>query len=103
VRSLGHLRVVVITAGQFTGTDLPPDIRHRLAATWLSLQTELAHLSTDNVHLIALRSDHFVQSFVTGQPSVVTGAVRAVVRAAREGRPLPPCARLFHGRGVRRV
>jgi pimeloyl-ACP methyl ester carboxylesterase len=103
VGSLDDARLVVITAGQTVDPDhnLPPDIRGRLDATWLSLQDDLAHLSTDSVHVIALRSDHFVQSFLTGQPEVVVHAVRAVVGAARGGRPLPSCARLFRGGGVR--
>jgi hypothetical protein len=52
------------------------------------------------VHVLALRSDHFVQR-IDGQPQVVTGALRAVVRAAREKTRLPPCARLFRGPAVR--
>ena len=103
VRSLHDAPLVVITAGQpgDPNHDLPPAIRRRLDATWLSLQDGLAHLSTDSVHVIALRSDHFVQSFLTGQPDVVVRAVRAVVKTAREGRPLPPCEQVFPGRGVR--
>jgi pimeloyl-ACP methyl ester carboxylesterase len=103
VRSLDATRLVVITAGQTVDPnhDLSPDIRRRLDATWLSLQDGLADLSTDSVHVIALRSDHDVQSFLTGQPEVVIRAVRAVVRTAREGQPLPPCEQVFRGRGVR--
>jgi len=85
VRSLHDAPLVVITAGQpgDPNHDLPPAIRRRLDATWLSLQDGLAHLSTDSVHVIALRSDHFVQSFLTGQPDVVVRAVRAVKTARR--------------------
>jgi hypothetical protein len=36
-----------------------------------------------------------------GQPDVVVRAVRAVVRSARDGRRLAPCARVFSGPSVR--
>ena len=62
------------------------------------MQDELARLSTDHVHVVALRSDHAVQD---GQPDVVIRAVRAVVRAARDHIGLAPCRRLFSGSGVR--
>jgi hypothetical protein len=102
VRSLGDLRLIVITAGQPPGaTGIPPDVLRRLEATWLSLQEELSRLSTDSVHIIALRSDHFVQSFLTGQPDVVIRAVRAVVDADRADRPLPSCAHIFRRLAVR--
>jgi pimeloyl-ACP methyl ester carboxylesterase len=105
VESIDGVRLVVVTAGQTIDPDhtLPPDIRRRLEATRRSLQDDLARLSTDSVHVIALKSDHFVQSFLTGQPDLVVHAVRTVVRAARKDRPLPPCRRLFAGRGVRCV
>jgi pimeloyl-ACP methyl ester carboxylesterase len=105
VHSLDGVRLVVITAGQTIDPNdtLPPDIRRRLEATRRSLQDDLARLSTDSVHVIALKSDHFVQSFLTGQPDLVIHAVRDVVRAARAERSLPPCRQLFEGRGVRCV
>jgi pimeloyl-ACP methyl ester carboxylesterase len=102
VRSLGDLRLLVITAGQQPVSPLPSDVARQLATTWLSLQDELARLSDDSVHIIALHSEHFVQSF-GGQPDLVIRGVRIVVRAARDERPLPSCARLFHGPGVRCV
>jgi hypothetical protein len=65
---------------------------------WGRMQRELARLSGDRAHIVALRSDHFVQD---DQPDVVIRAVEAVVRAERGGAPLPPCARLFTGPDVR--
>ena len=62
------------------------------------MQAELAGLSTDHAHVLALRSDHFIYR---DQPLVVTRAVRAVVRAVRDDAPLPPCEQLFSGPGVR--
>jgi hypothetical protein len=58
------------------------------------MQDELAARSTDHVHVVALRSDHFVQR-LDGQPDIVIRAVQAVVRAARDHAHLPPCRRLF--------
>ena len=60
------------------------------------MQTELAGLSSDHAHVLALRSDHFIYR---DQPLVVIAAVRAVVRAVRDEAPLPPCERLFTGSG----
>jgi hypothetical protein len=62
------------------------------------MQDELARLSDDSVHVIALRSGHDV---LVDQPSVVVSAVEAVVRAARERTHLPPCPRIFSGPRVR--
>ena len=39
-----------------------------------TMQDELAALSSNHVHVIAQRSDHFVQG-IDGQPRVVIGAV----------------------------
>ena len=51
--------------------------------------------------MVAVRSGHFVQGPVGGQPSVVVAGVRAMVDAVRTGRPLPPCAQVFTGPAVR--
>jgi pimeloyl-ACP methyl ester carboxylesterase len=102
VRSLGDLPLVVIEAGrheQIFGPDKTPLWRAE-ARLWRRMQAELARLSSDHVHVLARRSDHFVQR-IDGQPRVVAGALRAVVSAAREKTRLPPCASLFHGAAVR--
>jgi hypothetical protein len=52
------------------------------------------------VHVIAVRSGHFVQTSANGQPDVVIAAVLAVVHAARTHTHLPACPRLFHGAGA---
>jgi pimeloyl-ACP methyl ester carboxylesterase len=102
VRSLGDLPLIVIEAGrheQAFGPDKTP-LWHAEARLWSRMQAELARLSSDHVHVLARRSDHFVQR-IDGQPRVVADALRAVVRAAREKTRLPPCAALFHGAAVR--
>jgi pimeloyl-ACP methyl ester carboxylesterase len=100
IRTLHDLPLVVITAGSETFGGAPPRLAHALGKLWTRMQDELATLSNDHVHVIAVHSDHFVQG-TQGQPDVVIRAVRAVVDAARDNTPLPSCARLFHNGGRR--
>jgi hypothetical protein len=103
VRSLGHTPLAVVTAGrhdQDWGSVVPRHLARALDRLWTTMQDELAALSTNEVHVVALRSDHFVQR-VDGQPDVVIRAVRAVVGAAREHTRLPSCDRLFTEPDVR--
>jgi len=100
VRSLGDTPLIVLTAARDRElwVGLPPQIRRRWRPLMREMQAELAGLSTDHAHVLALRSDHFIYH---DQPLVVTRAVRAVVRAVRDDARLPPCERLFAGPGVR--
>lgn len=102
VRSLGDIPLAVITAGTHDNEwgRAPARLARALDRQWRSMQDELAALSSDHVHVIARRSDHFVQG-IDGQPRVVTGAVDAVVDAARQRTALPPCTRLYSGPDVR--
>jgi mRNA-degrading endonuclease toxin of MazEF toxin-antitoxin module len=102
IRSLGDTRLAVVTAGTHAAEwgRVPSRLGRALDRQWTTMQDELARLSGDHVHVVALRSDHFVQG-AEGQPAVVVRAVKAVVRAARAHGPLPPCARVFGGPGVR--
>lgn len=102
IRSLGDARLAVVTAGRHDADlgDLPRSLRTRLDRLWTTMQDELAALSPDHLHVVALRSGHFVQR-LDGQPAVVVRAVRSVVRAARANAPLPPCPRIFQTGGVR--
>jgi pimeloyl-ACP methyl ester carboxylesterase len=102
VRSLGDTPLVVITAGTHEAEwgRAPRPLARRLDRLWTTMQDELAAISPDSVHVVALRSDHFVQR-ADAQPDVVVAAVRAVVRSARDGARLPPCGRIFTGAGVR--
>ncbi|MBD0338191.1 MAG: alpha/beta hydrolase [Thermoleophilia bacterium] len=102
VRALAT-RLVVLGAGQTQDPDLPPDLDRSLRRLWDAYQERLAALSGDSVHVVALRSDHVVQSRLTGQPEVVVRAVRAVVDAEREAAGLAACARIFRGLPVRCV
>jgi pimeloyl-ACP methyl ester carboxylesterase len=103
ITTLGDTPVAVVTRGQSGAENegLPPRVRRAFDGIWTRMQDELAALSSDHLHVVATRSDHFVQSFAGGQPPVVIGAVRAVVTAARTHNHLPACGRLFRGSGVR--
>jgi pimeloyl-ACP methyl ester carboxylesterase len=103
VRSLGDTPLLVVTAGRHTGEwwkYVHPRVARALDRLWTTMQDELATLSSDHVHVVARRSDHFVQ-LRDGQPGVVIRAVEAVVRAARSHTRLPPCRQLFTGADVR--
>jgi pimeloyl-ACP methyl ester carboxylesterase len=102
IRTLGAIPLVVITAGRRDAawTNLPEGLVHAQERLRGRMQDELAALSPDRIHVVATRSGHFVQR-LDGQPDVVIGAVRAVVRAARSHTDLPSCRRLFTGPAVR--
>ena len=104
VKSLGETPLIVITRGRLdengSGTPFPAPIRHPAAQLWLTMQDELAALSPDSIHVIALRSGHFIPFSSGGQPDVVIAAVLGVIHAARTRTHLPPCQRLFHSSGV---
>jgi len=97
VATLDDLPLVVVTAhlGQF-----PPPADRYLAPVWARLQNGLARLSSRSVHVIALRSSHFVMQ---DQPDVVVAAVRAALAAARDDGRLPSCAHLFRMAATRCV
>jgi pimeloyl-ACP methyl ester carboxylesterase len=101
-RSLGDTPLAVITAGRHDAEwgRAPPRLARALDRQWGTMQDELAALSTDHVHVVALRSDHSVQR-IDGQPLVVIRAVQAVVRAVRDRTRLPRCTRLFSGSDAR--
>jgi pimeloyl-ACP methyl ester carboxylesterase len=102
IRSLANTPLAVVTAAKHNqewGHLVPPRLARAMDRLWATMQDELAALSSDHIHVVALRSDHFIQR-VDGQPDVVIHAVRAVVRAARGHTDLPSCRRLFSGPGV---
>jgi len=101
--TLGDTPLVVITRGRLLDTasrTLPPTMRAPVAHLWETMQNELAALSSDRIHIIALRSGHFVQRSPNGQPDIVVDAVLAIIHAVRTGTPLPACPSVFHGPGV---
>jgi pimeloyl-ACP methyl ester carboxylesterase len=102
VRTLGDTPLVVITARRHLeqNADLPRRLLQAQERLWGTLQAELAGLSSDHAHVVALRSDHFVQR-LDGQPGVVIRATQAIIRAARDHAQLLPCRQLFRGSSVR--
>jgi pimeloyl-ACP methyl ester carboxylesterase len=103
LRTLGDTPLVVITRGRLLDGPpqaLPPAMRAPVAHLWETMQNELAALSSDRIHVIALRSGHFVQRSPDGQPHVVIDAVLAIVHAVRTRTHLPSCPSVFHSAGV---
>jgi pimeloyl-ACP methyl ester carboxylesterase len=101
--TLGDTPLVVITRGRLLDTapqQLPPTMRAPVARLWETMQNELAALSSDRIHAIALRSGHFVQRSPNGQPDVVVDAVLAVIQAVRTRTHLPACPSVFRGASV---
>ena len=93
--SLGDRPLIVVTAGKDEWPpEMPAQVTRRLRHAWVEMQADLAQLSTDNVHVIAVYSPHLVMTHL-GQPDLVIGAIRAVTNAARSHAPLPRCGALF--------
>jgi pimeloyl-ACP methyl ester carboxylesterase len=102
IRTLGDMPLAVITAGrQDNFPRTPTRLGRALKRLWDRMQDELAGLSDNSMHVVALSSNHDIPSSQSGQPSVVIRAVQAVVTAARDHTRLPPCRRLFSGSDVR--
>jgi pimeloyl-ACP methyl ester carboxylesterase len=102
VTSVGDVPLAVITAArQDNFPRTPARLGRALKRLWDRMQDELAALSDNSVHVVALASNHDVPSSRSGQPSVIVRAVQAVVDAARSHTRLPSCRRLFSGSDVR--
>jgi len=102
VTTLGDMPLAVVTAGREDNFPRKPARLNRaLTRLWNDMQDELAALSENSVHVVALASSHDIPSPRSGQPSVIVRAVQAVVGAARSHTSLPPCRRLFSGPDVR--
>ena len=102
IRTLGDTPLTVITAGrQDNFPRTPARLGRALKRLWDGMQDDLAGLSDNSVHVVALDSNHDVPSSHSGQPPVVIRAVQEVVGAARDHTRLPPCRRLFSGSDVR--
>jgi pimeloyl-ACP methyl ester carboxylesterase len=101
IRTLGDTPLAVMTAGrQDNFPRTPARLGRARKRLWDTMQDELAGLSDNSVHVVALASNHDIPSSHSGQPSVVIRAVQAVVDAARDHTRLPPCRRLFSGSDV---
>lgn len=80
---LGDLPLAVISR---TDPDWPagiaPELAERLEQTWQTMQTHLAGLSSNSLHVVAPHSGHLVQY---DQPQIVVDAISKVVEAVRSG------------------
>jgi pimeloyl-ACP methyl ester carboxylesterase len=105
VTTLGALPLVVVTRGRYVdaGPPLPAAAQAAVDRWWNTGQDRLAGLSSDSVHVIALRSGHLVMRTLNGQPDVVVSAALAVIDTARAHRRLGACSALFRGGGTRCV
>jgi pimeloyl-ACP methyl ester carboxylesterase len=102
IGTLGDMPLAVITAGrQDNFPRSPSGLGRALKRLWDRMQDELAGLSRNSVHVIALGSNHDVPSSHSGQPSVIVRTVQAVVGAVRDHGRLPRCRSLFSGSDVR--
>jgi pimeloyl-ACP methyl ester carboxylesterase len=102
ITTLGGMPLAVITAGrQDNFPRRPARLGRALKRLWDRMQDELAALSDNSVHVVALASNHDIPSSRSGQPAVIIHAVQAVVGAARSHARLLPCRRLFNGSDVR--
>jgi pimeloyl-ACP methyl ester carboxylesterase len=92
-RSLGDTPLVVLTSG---ADPPPPGVTPEQAAELtrgsFAAHEQLAHLSTNSVHVVADRAGHFIQ---IDAPQLVIASVKQVIDAVRthgrvDGKPLAP-------------
>lgn len=84
--ALGDLPLMVVTA---TDHGFPPTVAAKLEAQWLTMQNELATLSTNSVHQIVEGATHGSLQVEKRDAQVSRAAIRQVVEAVRSGKPLP--------------
>lgn len=77
---LGGRPLIVITRGPVSRAR-----PGRLWRAWYALQQDLALLSDNSRHIVSDSPEHYVQD---GDPELVSGAIRDVIRSARSGTPL---------------
>ena len=85
--SLGQMPLIVITAGVLQDQWLRtvPELEARV-------QTRLALLSADSIHVMDRGIGHLIPSL---DPRIVIAATKAVLAAAASGRRLTPCRQVF--------
>jgi pimeloyl-ACP methyl ester carboxylesterase len=84
--SLGDMPLVVLTApNKERAADFPAELNARFNQIWVELQEELVQLSSNSIHVISDKSQHFIQR---DQPELVVDAIRQVITAMST--PTPP-------------
>ena len=101
IRTFGHMPVIVITAARtWKDAGRAPRCACVRSKTGCGGTSHTLHLSSEHLHVRALRSGHFIMK-PDQQPWIVTRAVTAIVTAHRDGGRLPECAQPFTGPDVR--
>ncbi|MEZ4869513.1 MAG: alpha/beta hydrolase [Caldilineaceae bacterium] len=83
--ALGDIPLMVVTA---TDHGFPPAVAAELEAQWLTMQDELATLSTNSAHQIVAGATHGSLQVEEQDAQVSSAAIRRVVEAVRTGKPL---------------
>lgn len=83
--ALGDVPLVVVTA---TDHGFPPAVAAEMEAQWLTMQTELAGLSTNSVQQIVTGATHGSLLVEAQDAQVSSAAIRQVIEAARTGTPI---------------
>lgn len=83
--ALGDMPLMVVTA---TEHGFPPAVAAELEAQWLTMQNELAALSTNSAHQIVAGATHGSLQVEAQDAQVSTAAIRQVVEAVHTGKPL---------------
>ena len=81
--SLDSMPLVVVSRDPEKGAApglVPPDVSRRVEQQWAQMQEELARLSTNGSHVVAIGSTHYVQ---IDRGDVVIAAIQKVLNAAR--------------------
>lgn len=84
--SLGDRPLIVLTAGEASPLPgIPDSVLATFYDTWVSLQGELATLSTNSLHRVVEGSSHYIQN---DAPTAVIDAVGELVESVRREEPL---------------
>lgn len=83
--ALGDIPLMVVTA---TDHGYPPAVADAMEAQWLTMQTELAALSTNSAQQIVVGATHGSLQVAEQDAQVSNAAIRRVVEAARMGKRL---------------
>jgi len=80
---LGDLPSVVITHSptMLIDPNLSPELSEKIEQNWENLQNDLASLSSNSTHMIAMKAGHYIQ---VDEPQLVIDAILKVIDEARK-------------------
>ncbi|MEZ4710139.1 MAG: hypothetical protein R3A44_23245 [Caldilineaceae bacterium] len=84
--ALGDIPLLVVTA---TDHGFPAAVASALEAQWLTMQNELAALSTNSAHQIVEGANHGSLQVAEQDAQVSSAAIQQVIEAVRKGTQLP--------------